>query len=122
MCKVKLFKKEQYDFKSSVEETMGCLQKLGAFSTGSHHTRYMIKKYRLSSLEQVDDMKTELASGSVLIVNASQILGDSQISVVDLKRTIDQIRAFLKVNGGSIGRIGDTYLIMTPNSHIKISG
>ena len=121
MWKLKWWKKDQYDFKSSVEETLGCLQQLGAYNAGSHHTRYMIKKYRFGSLDQLDDIKAELAGGSVLIMNASEVLGNQNVSALDFKRTIDQIRAFLKVNGGSIGRIGDNYLIMTPNGHIKIS-
>ena len=118
---MKFWKKEQYDFKSSVDETLGCLQKLGAFNSGSHHTRYLIKKYRLGSLDQIEDIKAELASGSVLIMNASEVLGSETISALDFKRTIDQLRAFLNVNGGSIGRIGENYLIMTPNGQIKIS-
>ncbi|GAH14401.1 unnamed protein product, partial [marine sediment metagenome] len=28
---------------------------------------------------------------------------------------------FLRENGGSIGRLGDHYLILTPNAHIKIA-
>lgn len=119
MCRLKRWKKERYDFKSSIEETMGCLHKLGA--VGGSDSRYLIKRYNLSSLNQVEDVKQQLASGNILIISASSILGNASVSIIDFKRAIEQIRAEINLSGGSIGRIGDNYLIITPNSQIKIS-
>jgi len=117
---LKLWKKGRYDFRTSVEETMGCLHRMGAIES-SHLSQYLIKKYNLSSIDQVADVKKQLLRGNILIINVSTILGDQNVSIVDFKRSIDQIRAEINLTGGSIGRIGDTYLIITPNSHIKIS-
>ncbi|KKM14455.1 hypothetical protein LCGC14_1705970, partial [marine sediment metagenome] len=38
-----------------------------------------------------------------------------------LKRCIEELKAFLREIGGSLGRLGDNYLILTPNAHIKIA-
>ena len=39
----------------------------------------------------------------------------------ELKRAIDQLRHSCKELGGSIGRIGDRLLIITPNPYIRIN-
>ena len=80
---------------------------------------FTIKKYDFSSLEQVEEIKKELLSKRILILNASDVL--KNIDITQLKRGIEDLKSFLRENGGSMARLNDEYLIMTPNSSVKIS-
>lgn len=53
------------------------------------------------------------------LINAKEILENVEIS--DLKRGIEELKMFLRENGGSMGRLGNQYLILTPNNHVKIA-
>lgn len=96
-------------------ETMGFSNK--EYSSLLHN--FLIKKYDFSNLGQVEDIKKQLLGRRILIINAKEILENIDIS--ELKRGIEDIKNFLRENGGSMGRLGDQYLILTPNAHIKIS-
>ena len=80
---------------------------------------FIIKKYDFSNLEQVKDIKKQLLGRRILILDAKEILKNIDIS--ELKKGIEDVKTFLRENGGSMGRLGDQYLILTPNAHIKIS-
>jgi SepF-like predicted cell division protein (DUF552 family) len=80
---------------------------------------FIIKKYDFSNLDQVEDIKRQLLGRKILIMDAKEILGN--VDITEFKRGIEEIKTFLRNNGGSIGRLGDQYLILTPNAHIKIS-
>ena len=98
----------------SPEETMGFSRELSALKES-----FTIKKYDFSSLEQVEQIKKELLNKRILILNATDILNN--IDITQLKRGIEDIKSFLRENGGSMARLGDQYLILTPNSWVKIS-
>ena len=102
------------DLLSSPEETMGFSRELSSLKEC-----FTIKKYDFSSLEQVDQIKKELLGKRILILNAADIL--KNIDITQLKRGIEDIKSFLRENGGSMARLGDQYLILTPNSWVKIS-
>lgn len=108
----RLWKKVEADLLSSPSETMG-------FSRSSLAQIFTIKKYDFSSLEQVEEIKKELLGKRILILNAKDIL--QNIDVTQLKRGIEDLKSFLRENGGSMARLGDQYLILTPNSYVKIS-
>jgi len=55
----------------------------------------------------------------VLILNTKDLL--KNIDITKLKRGIEDLKSFLRENGGSMARLGDEYLILTPNSWVKIS-
>ncbi|MFX1499320.1 MAG: cell division protein SepF, partial [Promethearchaeota archaeon] len=78
-----------------------------------------IKKYDFSSLEQIDEIKKELLGRRILIVNTKTLLDNVDVS--KLKRGIEDLKSFLRENGGSMARIGEEYLILTPNSLVKIA-
>ncbi len=82
---------------------------------------YIIKKFNFSSIEQVEEMKKQLSSRKILIINAKKIFENRQVRVEDIKKGLDEIQSFLREKGGSVGKIGEQYLILTPNNHIKIS-
>ena len=107
-------KMEENELLGSPEETMGFSREFSSFKQS-----FMIKKYDFSSLEQVEAIKKELLGKRILILNAKDIL--ENIDVTQLKRGIEDLKSFLRENGGSMARLGDQYLILTPNSYIKIS-
>ncbi|MFX1276965.1 MAG: cell division protein SepF [Promethearchaeota archaeon] len=103
----------------SPQETMG-FSKDFDFSQVSLFQNFLIKKFNLSSIDQIVDIKQQLMRRKILIVNAREILENKQIPIEILKNTIDDLKAFLKQSGGSIGRLGEHYLILTPNSNVKM--
>ncbi len=107
-------KKEDSILLGAPQETMGFSKE---YSSLLHN--FIIKKYDFSNLEQIADIKKQLNGRRILIINAKKILENVDIS--ELKRGIEDIKNFLRDRGGSMGRIGDQYLILTPNAHIKIS-
>jgi len=110
----KFWKKVDDEILSSAEETMGFSREFSSLTN-----TFIIKKYDFSSLEQVEDIKNELLNKKILIINAQEIL--QNIDVTKLKRGIEDIKIFLRENGGSMARLGDQYLILTPNRLVKIA-
>lgn len=81
---------------------------------------YYVTRSKLKSLDDIEKIKMDLERGYILILDASDLLKSNTLSVLELKRAIDQIRGFCKDMGGSIGRIGEEFLVITPDSSIKI--
>ncbi|MHA1196610.1 MAG: cell division protein SepF [Promethearchaeota archaeon] len=111
---VKFWKKVEDVLLESPEETMGFSKELTAIKQS-----FMIKRYDFSSPDQVEDIKRELLNRRILIVNAKFLLESFDIAKV--KRIIEELKIFLREKGGSMARLGDYYLILTPNSIVKIA-
>jgi SepF-like predicted cell division protein (DUF552 family) len=94
---------------------------LGFKEIDSSLQQFLIKRYKFSSINQMDDIKKQLMGRNILIINAQEILDSGKIQILELKRLIDELKSFVKELGGSIARLGDQYLILTPNSYVKIS-
>ncbi len=107
-------KKENNTLLGTPQETMGFSKE---YSSLLHN--FIIRKYDFSNLEQVKDIKEQLLGRRILILNAKQVLENSDIS--EIKSGIEEIKTFLKAKGGSMARLDENYLILTPNAHIKIS-
>ncbi len=110
----RLWKKVEADLLSTPEETMGFSREFSSLKQS-----FTIKKYDFSSLEQVEEIKKQLLGKRILILNAKDLL--KNIDITKLKRGIEDLKSFLRENGGSMARLGDEYLILTPNSYVKIS-
>ncbi|MFX1320036.1 MAG: cell division protein SepF [Promethearchaeota archaeon] len=106
--------KEDIELLGSPQEAMGFSKEYSSLLQN-----FLIKKYDFSSLDQIEDIKKQLLGRRILIINATEIL--EKIDISELKRGIEDLKAFLRENGGSMGRLGDQYLIVTPNSYVKIS-
>lgn len=107
-------KKDDNELLGSPQETMGFSKEYSSLLQN-----FIIKKYDFSNLAQVEDIKKQLLGRKILIINAKEILENVDVSA--LKRGIEDIKTFLRENGGSMGRLGDQYLILTPNTHVKIA-
>ena len=110
----RFWKKVETDLLSSPSETMGFSREFSSLKES-----FTIKQYDFTSLEQVEEIKKELLSKRILILNATDVL--KNIDITQLKRGIEDLKSFLRENGGSMARLGDKYLILTPNSWFKIS-
>lgn len=119
MIDVPLRKNKQV-FASSVEETMGVLQKLGAFKNTTTGFTY-IKTVSLRSISQVCDVQDELRRGNILILDTLEILSQGETAILEFKRALEQIKGTVRELGGSLGRLGEQYIIATPNPHLKIN-
>jgi SepF-like predicted cell division protein (DUF552 family) len=98
----------------SPQETMGFSKEYSSLLQN-----FIIKKYDFSNINQVEDIKKQLLGRKILLINAKEILENVEIS--ELKSGIEELKGFLRENGGSMGRLGDQYLILTPNNHVKIA-
>ncbi|MFX1499900.1 MAG: cell division protein SepF [Promethearchaeota archaeon] len=107
-------KKEDQELLGSPQETMGFSKEYSSLLQN-----FIIRKYDFTNLHQVEDIKNQLLKRKILIINAKEIL--ENVDVSELKKGIEEIKTFLRENGGSIGRLGDNYLIVTPNAHVKIA-
>ncbi|MFX1378366.1 MAG: cell division protein SepF [Promethearchaeota archaeon] len=107
-------KKEDNELLGSPQETMGFSKE---YSSLLHN--FIIRKYDFTNLNQLEDIKNQLLKRKILIINTKEIL--EYADVTELKRTIEDLKSFLRENGGSMGRLGDYYLIVTPNMHVKIA-
>jgi SepF-like predicted cell division protein (DUF552 family) len=110
----KFWKKIDDEILGSPEETMGFSRDFSRLKQS-----FLIKQYDFSSVDQIEEIKSELLNRKILILNAKQIL--ESIDVTRLKRGIEDLKVFLRENGGSMARLGDQYLILTPNAFVKIS-
>ncbi len=107
-------KKDNNTLLGSAHETMGFSKEYSSLLQS-----FVIRKYDFTNLNQVEDIKNQLLKRKILIINAKDVL--EYVDVSELKRTIEDLKSFLQENGGSMGRLGDHYLIMTPNANIKIA-
>ena len=111
---------EENELFGSPQDAMGFSKETDYLQVSSFIQRFFIKKYNFQSIEQVDDIKKQLTGKKILIVNASELLQNHR-NIDELTEAIEDIKGFLKKSGGSIGRLGDHYLILTPSAHIKIA-
>ncbi|MHA2281318.1 MAG: cell division protein SepF [Promethearchaeota archaeon] len=107
-------KKSDNDLLGSPQEAMGFSKEYSSLLQN-----FVIQKYDFSNLNQVNDIKKQLLGRKILLINAKEVLENGEVS--ELKSCIEELKIFLRENGGSIGRLGDHYLILTPNAHIKIA-
>jgi SepF-like predicted cell division protein (DUF552 family) len=121
VCILKFWKKEDDILSSgSPHEALGFSKENNYLHIPSIIQNFLIKKYEFNSMEQIPDIKKQLMGKNILIVNVENVLKSNQ-TLTELKTAIEEIREFLKKMGGSIGRIGEYYLILTPSANVKIA-
>lgn len=122
MLKVKFWKKEYDDIlmDGNPQETLGFSKDKNYYEVSNNiFQKFMIKNYNLNSTTQIGDIKKQLMSRKVLIINAKELLENQSLTKQELKNWLDEIRVFLKKCGGSMGRMGDSHLVLTPSPSIK---
>ena len=77
-----------------------------------------IKMMEFSSLNDIEPIQRNLKNGNIMLLNTEKLLKSR--SILELKRVIDQLRGSCNELGGSIGRVGSNFLILTPSPFIRI--
>ncbi len=80
-----------------------------------------IKSCRVSQLSDFELIKQDLEYGHIIVVDMDEILCNQQIDIIDLKRSVERLRGFCIEKGGNMGRIGENYLVITPNANFVIN-
>lgn len=106
---------------NSPYETLGFSKEKNYIQVSSLLNKFLIKMYDFRAIEQISDIKRQLSNNKILIIDAKEVLESNKIEIQELEQGMNEIKTFLNNHGGSIGRIGDQYLILTPNSSIKIA-
>ena len=70
------------------------------------------------SLNDIEPIQRNLKNGNIMLLNTEKLLKSR--SILELKRVIDQLRGSCNELGGSIGRVGNNFLILTPSPFIRI--
>lgn len=118
---MKFWKKDNDDILCSPLETLGFSKEKNYLQVSSIIQKFLIKKFDFSSIKQISDIKKQLLGRNILIINAKEFLENGTIPIQELKKGIDELKSFLNKHGGSIGRLGNQYLILTPCPQIKIA-
>ena len=109
-------KKDEEEAIDSPQNTLGFSGDLTSIMNN-----FYIKKYELNTIEQLNDIKHQLRARKILIIDVQKVLEGGNAKILEFKEVIDDLKLFVRQNGGSIGRLGKKYLILTPNSQIRIS-
>ena len=76
-----------------------------------------IKNCVVAEMTDFDLVKQDLERGHIIVINMEEILSNREIDILDVKRAVERIRGFCIEKGGNIGRIGENFLIITPNGN-----
>lgn len=114
-----LFKKSKPAYEQPLQETMSQLHQCGLVNA-QHLGTTLIKTRPLESLDDLPVIRQDLKAGNVLITNVQAIMGGSQYSLAQLKQAFRTLRSYVQDLGGSMGRLGDNLLILTPNPRLRV--
>lgn len=83
------------------------------------------KNVNISQLElnikgDLSEITSQLLHNKILFVQTQKFFEYHQDNVVLLKNTMDQLKKICIKQGGSIGRIGDDILVISPNPNVKL--
>jgi SepF-like predicted cell division protein (DUF552 family) len=65
-------------------------------------------------------VQSELNHGKLLFLNTTPFFAHYQNDVLALKNIIDELKKMVLRKGGSIGRVGENILILSPRKDVKL--
>ena len=80
----------------------------------------LIKKMQLNTINDIQAIQGEISEGNMTIIDVAGFVTSGEFSVLELKRAIEQIKLACKKLGGAIARLGDRYLVATPNPTLQL--
>lgn len=89
-------------------------------SDAGQHVMF-VKKLALNHLDDILPIQSEIEGGTMAIIDVAGFISAGQFSVLELRRAIEQIRGTCKALGGALARLGDRYLIATPNDKTRLA-
>ncbi|WP_457557664.1 hypothetical protein [Candidatus Harpocratesius sp.] len=79
-----------------------------------------IRKLDLQDQRDLKQISDNLAKNRILFVQTKKFFEHHQNDLITLKNTMNQLKQICLHHGGSIGRVGDDILVLTPNPNIKL--
>ncbi len=79
-----------------------------------------VRKVQLNTINDIAAIQGEISSGNLAIIDVAGFITSGEFSILELKRAIEQIRGTCKKLGGAVARLGDRYLVATPNERIQL--
>nr|MDO8088369.1 cell division protein SepF [Candidatus Sigynarchaeum springense] len=79
-----------------------------------------VRKVQLNTIGDIATIQGEISGGNMAIIDVAGFITSGEFSILELKRAIEQIRGTCKKLGGAIARLGDRYLVATPNERIQL--
>nr|MDO8118147.1 cell division protein SepF [Candidatus Sigynarchaeota archaeon] len=90
------------------------------FSNQLNKRTVFVKKMNLATINDIQSIQTEIDSGNITIIDVSGFITSGEFTVLELKRAVEQIRGTCKKLGGALARLGDRYIVATPNEHVQL--
>jgi SepF-like predicted cell division protein (DUF552 family) len=81
-------------------------------SSTSQPSKIYLKAVPLRSLSDIDGIKNEVRSGTILIVKVSPLANKS---IEDVKKAVNDLCEFIKTIDGDIARLGEERVVVTPS-------
>jgi SepF-like predicted cell division protein (DUF552 family) len=81
-------------------------------SSSSQPSKIYLKAVPLRSLSDIDGIKNEVRSGTILIVKVSPL---ADKSIEDVKKAVNDLCEFIKTIDGDIARLGEERVVVTPS-------
>ncbi|MBD3192240.1 MAG: DUF552 domain-containing protein [Candidatus Heimdallarchaeota archaeon] len=73
--------------------------------------------FTLRGLQDIDNIRDMVDEGNVVILGVSDL---ARLDMIRLKRSIQQLKSFIKTNGGDIIALGKEFVVVVP-SNMKLS-
>lgn len=81
-------------------------------SSSSQPSKIYLKAVPLRSLSDIEGIKNEVRSGTILIVKVSPL---ADKSIEDVKKAVNDLCEFIKTIDGDIARLGEERVVVTPS-------
>lgn len=81
-------------------------------SSSSEPSKIYLKAVPLRSLSDIEGIKNEVRSGTILIVKVSPL---ANRSIEDVKKAVNDLCEFIKTIDGDIARLGEERVVVTPS-------
>mgnify|MGYP006289746273 CR=1 FL=1 len=79
-----------------------------------------IKKMSLTNIKDIQVIQGEISEGNMTIIDVAGFITSGDYSMLEMKRAIEQIRGTCKQLGGALARLGNRYLVATPNNKMQL--
>ncbi|MHA1675112.1 MAG: hypothetical protein ACTSYI_15960 [Promethearchaeota archaeon] len=79
-----------------------------------------IKKIELRDEKDFKRINQNLAQNRILFIQTKLYFENHQEDLVTLRNTMNQLKQICLRNGGSMGRVGEDILVLTPNPQIRL--
>ena len=88
--------------------------------THSKNPSFLISRQDLKDHHDLTYLQSELNHGNILFLNTSHFFAQFHHDVLTLKNTIDELKKMVLRKGGSVGRIGEHILVLSPRKDVKL--